>query len=354
MKKNGILLLLTMCLFCSNILAQSIEWVHSDTVTIPNIPVSKEVGGAFVGLSNDVLIVAGGSYFDRPLWENGNKQYSDSIFVCTKKEDKYTWRYVGKLPFRIAHGAMVNTDDGVICLGGENEYGKSDKVWRMCWNSELNKVTIDYLASLPVSCSYPSAAILDNAIYLAGGKNEGPLQNFWKLELSDFSKEWVDMPSVPWGKRFGPLLLKQSNGDNDCLFLFGGRNSTDYLKDVYCYNPKQAKDSIWKRLPDMPRPVLGAPAIAIGKIGLLIFSGSDGHDMKKINKIKNDYHFTPDIFVYNTTNGASYSIGNLQLAILNTPAVLWEGQIVIAGGEIRPSVRTSTVITINIDKEFNE
>lgn len=331
---------------------QSKDWMSCQNGLIPDLPAKQGLGGAFAGTSNDALIIAGGSYFDTPLWEGGNKIYTDSIFVCIKQGNEMSWSYAGRLPHPIAHGASISTNRGLLCIGGKTNEETFSQVWLLQWDATNKKVIIHTdLPSLPQPCAYPAATLLDNHIFVAGGIDKTPQNNFWKLEFrSEKKSSWQQIGQVPWEPRSGALLIKQSNGENDCLYLFGGRNSSQYLTDAYCYNYKIAnpKDSQWEKLPNMPRPAYGSPVIPYGTSTIFLFSGSDGHDMDRIQEVKEAYQFTTEIISFNTiTKGWAY-IGNMPEGIVSSPAILWNGQIVIPGGEIKPSVRTAQVLSVSL------
>jgi N-acetylneuraminic acid mutarotase len=61
---------------------------------------SLGVAGPFVGVSNDVLIVAGGANFPKPYWGQA-KVWHDDIWVLDKSGE---WHSGGKLPRPIGYG----------------------------------------------------------------------------------------------------------------------------------------------------------------------------------------------------------------------------------------------------------
>lgn len=318
--------------------------------TIPEIPVEKGLGGAFSGISNKVLIVAGGSYFDKPLWENGKKIYSDSIFVCKKEKDGYKWIFAGKLPYPVAHGASVSTGRGLFCIGGKTDTQTYDQVWLLRWDENKQEIVIEnHQPSLPSPCAYPAAAYMDNSLYVAGGLSNSSQKNFWKLNIKQNKENrWEDLGDCPGDERYGATLLEQSNGENDCLYLFGGKNGEKYLTDAYCYNPVKPVSARWERLKELPRPVFGAPAVSYKASSMFIFSGSDGHDRDRIDEVRNEYRFTPDIMCFNTITKEWRKVGELPQGIVNSQATFWNERIVIPGGEIRPGARTPEVTTVSI------
>lgn len=335
---------------------QPIHWMDCETGKIPPLPVSQGLGGAFAGTHNDVLIVAGGSYFNAPLWENGQKQYTDSIFVCLREGSEFKWSFAGLLPYPVAHGASVPTNRGVLCIGGRNGEADLPGVFLLQWDPSAKQVTIDTsLPSLPLGYAYPSAAFIDNHIFVAGGINGSTVSgNLFKLEFRPGkTTQWQNAGQIPGKARYGSILIKQSNGENDCLYLLGGKNGSEYLTDAHCYHYNSANPSLsrWEEVASIPRPVVGSPAIAYSTSNLFLFSGSDGHDTDKIHQIKENYRFTNDILSFNTITKEWSSVGTMPQGIVNTPAVQWNGQIVIPGGEIRPGARTAQVFTASAKAE---
>lgn len=334
---------------------QSIHWTNSEIGAIPELPVKSGLGGAFAGTHNDVLIVAGGSYFNIPLWENGEKFYTDSIFVCRRENNEYKWSFAGLLPHPIAHGASISSSRGLLCIAGKNNEKSFSDVFLLQWDPITQKINIDKtIPPLPQTIAYTSAALIDNHIFVAGGIDTKPINKFFKIEFR-YGKEtqWQDLGEVPWGARYGSILIRQSNGVQDCLYLFGGKNETEYLVDTYCYKYNSAfpESSYWEQLPMMPRPAFGAPATSYEASSIFLFSGSDGHDMDRIEQIKDQYQFTADILSFNTITQKWTTVGLMSQGVVNTPAVQWNNQIVIPGGEIKPSIRTPQIFTTTIKKE---
>lgn len=65
------------------------------------------MGGAFIGVQNNALIIAGGTNFPKPVWEN-QKVWYDNIWVLIKEKDNsYKWVDGGKLDQPLAYGAYT-------------------------------------------------------------------------------------------------------------------------------------------------------------------------------------------------------------------------------------------------------
>jgi len=100
---------------------------------LPSFPDPVGVAGPFVGISHDVLIVAGGANFPEPVWQR-EKVWRDRIYVLEKsrkgqpihpltgptgfKESRYRWVESGRLLRPRAYGAAVTHGERLICLGG--------------------------------------------------------------------------------------------------------------------------------------------------------------------------------------------------------------------------------------------
>lgn len=332
--------------------ANRFEWNE-----LPELPDDHGLAGTMCGVHEDVLILAGGSNF--PDFD-GPKTFYDQIHVLRLVDGaNLHWQKAGRLPRPLAHGAAVSTPRGVLCFGGTDDKSHFREVFLMRWNAERERVEIETgFPPLPTGCSYPSATSLENAngesvVYVAGGKNEqGELRNFWSLTLrtrTDARTEkqaksvaWSKLPPWPGSKRFGPTLLTQSDGQRAAVYLFGGKSGDDYLTDAYQFVPDRQGEP-WSKRTKMPRPALLAPAAAAGQSHILLFGGSDGHDVNGVNEFQADYRFTREILSYDTITDTWTTIGKTPEGVVVTSAIQWNDSIVIPGGELRPRVRTRKV-----------
>jgi len=99
---------------------------------------SLGVAGPFVGVHNDALIVAGGANFPKPFLES-DKVWHDDIWVLIKKINSYEWIYGGKLDHPLAYGASVSTDEGVVCIGGNDLNCCYAEVFILRWDANSQK-----------------------------------------------------------------------------------------------------------------------------------------------------------------------------------------------------------------------
>ncbi|MEM7316784.1 MAG: sodium:solute symporter, partial [Planctomycetota bacterium] len=202
-----------------------------DWQELPSLPDPIGVAGPFVGVHNDVLLVAGGANFPTPVWEN-DKVWRAQVFVVTRTGEEFTSQEIATtLPKPMAYGAAVSTKKGVVCIGGNNGDEFYSDVFRMEWVAEKSEVRFTKLPSLPKPCAYGQATLIGNTIYLAGGQSQSDLssamKNFWSLDLSqegnDEDFRWIDHPAWPGFPRAFNLTVAQHNGYDSCVYVMSGR-----------------------------------------------------------------------------------------------------------------------------------
>ncbi len=171
----------------------SIVW--KELPALPPAPgqnIQQGVSAPFVGVSHDVLLVAGGANFPgKPVWNSGEKAYYDDAFALEyNSEGEYIWHTGFKIPYQVAYGVSITVPEGVICIGGNNNTESFSSVFLMKWDPVLKKIEIVTLPSLPFTMSQMAGALVDQTIYLAGGYADGKLANtFLSLDLSKWESE---------------------------------------------------------------------------------------------------------------------------------------------------------------------
>lgn len=321
----------------------------------PKLPVA--VSSGFVGMAQGKLLVAGGSNFPTPKWEGGQKTYYQDIYaVPDGSSDK--WAKVGVLPRPMADGAAVETPDGLLCLGGTDGNTVFDDVFLLKWDAGHRQVSVQAdFPKLPMPLSHLSACRLGNVVYVMGGqqRTNEPVAAYYKLDLAKKNTGWQALrpqKNAP-PARFGASLVVQNNGDVDQIYLMSGKGVGGvFLRDAYAFNPKTDTELLgrWKRLADLPRPAFLAPHAAVGPAHILLFSGSDGHDMDKAATARGlaDYQFTTGVLAYHTITNTWSEANDMPLGLVGSRAIPWQHGLtwpglIIPGGEISPGVRTDRV-----------
>jgi SSS family solute:Na+ symporter len=378
---------------------------------LPPLPDEFGFGGPFAGVHNGALIVAGGTNFpDGSPWGDkpGKKRWHNRIYVLPSPTSN--WLNIGKLPKRLAYGASISTDDGLILIGGEEDGTPVADVYRLQWNGSAEKIKIDtLLPPLPKAASYISGTRIGSTIYVAAslcsdGADRLDTKVFWALNLTsledstnslngsskaqgDVKPVWQELPTWPGSPRHKMVVVAQANAaGRPCVYLFGGTNprfdpenagekaSDDFFADAYRYLP-QSKDEKnngghgqWKRIADMPvvlderqdideetsydqqRSVTAASGIAFGGRHVLIFSGATDRFMSR--PIEDRPLFPQDVLAYNTA-GDTWAVASQMLqGVATATAVQWGKDIIITSGEIRPGVRTPKVQRARLEPHF--
>ena len=325
---------------------------------LPPIPDELGFAGPFAGVHNDALIVAGGANFPKPVWDN-EKVWHDRIFVLTKVGDEYGWKDGGKLPRAIAYGSAASTTGGVVCMGGNDSHETFDDVFLLSWDAKREQITTTAYRSLPKSCAFSAATIIDDVIYLAGGQSgqslDSAMTNFWSLDLSKQENPtefvWQQLEPWPGPSRALNITVHQHNGYNDCVYVISGRRQdgpdakdVKFLKDVWEYTP--ATDH-WRKRTDVPRPVMAGTGIGSGQSHIFVLGGADGSLFFKGNELKDKHPgFPKEALAYHTITDTWTSAGEIPRNHVTTIAVKWNGAIIIPSGEVRPRVRSAKVWSV--------
>lgn len=358
---------------------------------LPDLPAPEKgmeqsgLAGAFSGIHNDALIVAGGANFPNGMpWEGGEKVWWDEIYVLEKKgEGNYLWRVrEERLPRPLAYGVSISTEDGIICIGGNNSEGVYREVFRLQWDPATQKITVETLPPLPHPLAFMTGSRVGNRIYIAGGMEESDgksTKHFWVLDLDKMNGDenaWKELPPWPGPARVLAVSAGQSNGQNDAFYLFSGRKvnpgqKTQILNDAYSYDPFY---ETWTQLGPIEidgqaKAVMAAPAIASGANHILIFGGADGGLFTELELLKNKIRssdnpgeiaalkdketeilethlgFSRNVLAYHTITDTWSEIDSMPfVAPVTTKALRWNESVVIPGGEIKPGVRTPGIL----------
>ncbi len=249
--------------FCQNAsnLTERDKIIWNKLASFPSGEIALEnLKGAFYGIHNSAIILGGGSSCSiSDSLQSYDCQWNNKVIVILKNENgEYGKLNVAfELPFGpVAFGASIQTDKGLVCLGGVSKNGLKKEVFLIKWNGVSQTVDIDTLPSLPSPMGYLSGTFLGNKIYLGSGFTNFDSTEFsndlLSLDLSTngSAQQWQKLDSLngPSGFLYG--ISSQSNGLDNCLYLFGGKDSTSestgkYLNSSYQFNPK---NRVWKKI----------------------------------------------------------------------------------------------------------
>jgi len=318
---------------------------EDDWTSLPHLPDPEGFAGSFAGVSGGALIVAGGTNFpDKRPWEGGTKVWYERIYALEQPEG--TWKEAGHLPKANGYGVSITTPEGLICIGGGDATHNFQEVFRLAYRA--GQVTLTELPALPQRCAFMAGAEMDGVIYVCGGI-ETPtatkaMNTLWALDLQHLDKGWKTLAPCPGPGR----ILATMAALEGSLYLFSGaalkadaegKPTREWLKDAWTWQPNQG----WKKISDLPRVAVAAPSPApIVNGNILVLGGDDG---ALVNFEPKDKHpgFPREILAYHPGSDSSVGLGDLPFSLVTTPAVEWQGQIVIPGGEARPGKRSPAV-----------
>lgn len=313
---------------------------------LPPLPDPVGFAGPFAGVSGDALIVAGGANFpDKMPWDGGTKIWYDTAFVLDRTNG--AWRNTFKLPRPLGYGVSVTTPDGVVCIGGSDAQQHVRDVFRLSWNR--GELKCDPLPPLPEPLANSCGALVGRTVYVAGGTATPDatkaLKNFWSLDLGQRGAKWRKLKPWPGPARMLSMAAAVDGsfyvvGGTDLFSDANGKPVRTYLADAYRYTPGKG----WKRIADMPNPVVAAPTPApvADKTSFLIIGGDDGSLASFEPKAKHP-GFPKRVLSYDTKRDQWSVVGETPASRATLPTVNWDGLIVIPSGEAKPGVRSPEV-----------
>jgi solute:Na+ symporter, SSS family len=319
---------------------QPVEWK-----AMPSLPDSIGVAAPFAGVSNDVLVVAGGANFsDGLLWDGGTKVWHDQIYLLDEPTGQ--WSLAGQLPRPLAYGVSVTYENSIICVGGSDQSRHYADAFRLEVRGQ--KIRIQELPPLPQPMANGAGAVLNGKLYVVAG-SYGPedttaSHGFWFLNLKRPEDGWRELPVWPGPARIHPVVAVQDGA----FYLFSGIEllptsegvSRKHLRDGYRFDPTAG----WTLTADLPRPAAAAPspAAALGQSTIAIFGGDDGTiiDFKPLSEHPG---FNRTLLAYHTITDTWRSLGDLPASRVTTSIVPWRGSWVIPSGEVSPGLRSPEI-----------
>ena len=365
---------------------------------------AKGVSGHIAGeLDLGQLVRAGGcNYPDRPAREGGAKRYYSEIYIadylgavhlaCETKASELDmgWKLVGHLPQPTAYAAFLRYDDKLIVVGGQSAAGDLSDAY-MIQRSDSLGVEITPLPSLPEPRSGMASALIENVLYLIGGRVNGKLSNtVLSLDLSRPQKEWREetpYPHSPFLKLVAAMHLDESDTSSGVPYLelmgsFTGVDEPDQRvqADVtyMTYTPQTKQWQTYKIAPDDPIAAYGfGGGYASG--GEASFSGGVRADLfvtalqrekdlkaakakgnrRLVKKLQAEhraylghdpawYGFCSDWYSFDRSRGRGeaksgfHFDGRADAVYLDRSSSMMDGMLI--GGETMPGVRTPSIV----------
>ena len=314
---------------------------------LPAVPDKEGFAAPFVGVSNGALIVAGGANFPNGYpWEDGKKVWYDSVFVL-EKPNAGKWRKGFRLPRPLAYGVSINTDKGLLCIGGGDSEKHVADVFLLEWRD--GRIRTKVFPSLPKPCAFGSGARVGNVVYVAGGiekpTSTRAMKNFWSLNLKNPTEGWREHSPWPGPAR---MLAIAASADKAFHLISGtslapdaeGKAVRTYLNDGWSWSKKTG----WIPLAEIPAAAVAAPSPApvVADRHILVICGDDGSKVG-FEPLSRHPGFPRRVLAYDVHEDSWDEAGRVPFSIVTVPVVEWSGRFVIANGEARPGVRSPKV-----------
>lgn len=323
----------------SLIAGQNLAWQ-----SLPALPDREGFAGSFAGVSCDVLLVAGGANFpDKRPWEGGTKVWYDRVFALAPGAT--AWGDAGRLPCPNGYGVSLNVAEGWVLIGGGDAKRNFAEVWLAKWNGKA----VEFAAwpALPKPLAQCAGALVGRTIYIAGGlerPDATQAQNVcYALDLDKLDAGWQTLPTCPGPERF----LATAAALDGAFYLCGGarlvadaagKTQREWLRDAWRYQPCSG----WKRLADLPHPVVAAPTPATAVAGrVLVLGGDDGAQVSVAPTAHRG--FPREVLAYDPASNTWSPAGEVPFSLVTTTATTWQDRLVVPGGEARPGVRSPAV-----------
>ena len=355
---------------------EALQW--DELPPLPSAPGQTSqpgLAGAFSGVHEDALIIAGGANFPDGLpWStladgtSPRKIYHRDIYVLTREGAEYEWTISDvTLPHGTSYGVSIPTERGLLCVGGEwREYGPdgekrftSDALF-MIEHLGHGKVKIaesyrgKALPPLPEALSSMAGALMGDVVYVAGGSNgESETNTCLSLDLSQDPLTWHQEASWAGPPRSHAIAAVASDGFKDCFYLFSGRykdpqTGWQFLTDAWKFDGGR-----WTRCADVGTHlhhraatcVMAGTGIKVGVNHIAVLGGASGTLFRmfdetmpaqaeqlrrqgkqaeadalaaeRIDLYTNHPGFSRDILAYHTITDSWYSMGTLPESEIN-------------------------------------
>ncbi|HRP17999.1 MAG TPA: kelch repeat-containing protein [Ginsengibacter sp.] len=370
------LLPLIMLISCQQSADLPLRW--SDSVSIPPAKgkiIQPGVAGAFAGIADEFLIIAGGANFPEKLpWQGGTKAYQKEIYIFQFVKGGLSYKDNFQLPVALAYGASVSTDQGILCIGGENADSLSSGVFLIRYQPQKGYLVTTRLANLPIPLVNHNAVLVNDKVYVAGGASTDSVSDkLFSLDISSETSQWEVLASLP--RPLTNFVMEVLGGE---IFVIGGRCLTsegisELYNTVYAYN---INDNSWSEKPDLPYALSAGTGISLDSNRVLLFGGDRGTTFHQtellIQQIKketdsirkailtdeknelqeNHPGFSNNILMYDKQTEKWTTVGTIPYQTpVTTTAINFHNKIIIPSGEIRAGVRTPPILVATINSK---
>ena len=338
----------------SLILAAGLVACHTETMkvtelkSIPDAAYAKGVSAPFCGVAGDALVVAGGANFpDKSLLEGGAKRVYADIWAHTDGE----WAHVGVLPDSTAYGATFAVDGALVLAGGNVCGVTTDKVYELTLQD--GAAVLRALPPLPEPMEQCGWTRDGDRLYLVGGVGTTAV---YACTIGEYV--WTRLADLP-----EPLFQPVAFASGGSLYVWGGFNpETLEVSDKGLVISSEVEKSLWREAPSIPDggTFVGATGATlpdgrlavVGGVNRAIFARSLHNTPEDripyLSKEPAEYQFRQAVYIFDPASGAWTLLGADPACALAGPgvAVRPDGGLYVAGGELKPGVRSPKLFTL--------
>ena len=338
----------------SLILAAGLVACHTETMkvtelkSIPDAAYAKGVSAPFCGVVGDALVVAGGANFpDKSLLEGGAKRVYADIWAHTDGE----WAHVGVLPDSTAYGATFAVDGALVLAGGNVCDVTTDKVYELTLQD--GAAVLRALPPLPEPMEQCGWTRDGDRLYLVGGVGTTAV---YACTIGEYV--WTRLADLP-----EPLVQPVAFASGGSLYVWGGFNpETLEVSDKGLVISSEVEKSLWREAPSIPDggTFVGATGATlpdgrlavVGGVNRAIFAralhNTPEDRIPYLSKEPAEYRFRQAVYAFDPASGAWTLLGADPACALAGPgvAVRPAGGLYVAGGELKPGVRSPRIFSL--------
>jgi N-acetylneuraminate epimerase len=337
---------------------------------------SLGLAGQSAGVFGNIMVVAGGTNFpDKMPWEGGKKVYYDDVFLYTKNaKGILTLSGNHKLPMNLGYAATVSTELGLLMAGGENETGILNKV--MILKVFKDDEELAFLPDLPIPLTNAMVVVYQSTVYVIGGETVSKVSDkVFVMDLNNTKNGWSSLPPLPNPISHGVAVFFNGQKTQGIYVLAGRAKKQNGISDLYSANHFfDINTKQWTLKAPLPYGMSAGTGLLDPTGRVLLFGGDRGEVFSKVEAVvaqKNketdsivietldkkrmvlqSTHpgFSHEILAYDIERDRWDAIGSLPFPTpVTTHAFMWDGFIMIPGGEVRAGVRTPHIYSLELN-----